>query len=102
MKLRVSTPAEREATEAACWYEDRQRALGTEFLDAYSRALQEIEKQPDRFGGMETIDSSHDFRRCLLRRFPYAIVYEVLPDEVVILAVAHVGRRPNYWIGRED
>jgi len=101
VKVRVSTTAEREATEAACWYEDRQRGLGAEFLETYSHVLQEIEGQPDRFGRLETISSSREFRRCLLRRFPYSIVYEILPDEVIVLAVAHVSRRPNYWVGRK-
>lgn len=34
-------------------------------------------------------------RRFLLRRFPYAIVYDVEP--IVVLAVAHQRARPGYW-----
>lgn len=34
-------------------------------------------------------------------RFPYAIVYrEVSEEEVEIVAVAHLKRRPGYWTGR--
>jgi hypothetical protein len=36
----------------------------------------------------------------LVRRFPYAVVYDVLPDAVIIIAVAHQRRKPGYWIRR--
>jgi plasmid stabilization system protein ParE len=37
------------------------------------------------------------FRRILLDRFPYQLVYRVEGDEIVIYAVAHQKRRPGYW-----
>ncbi len=39
-------------------------------------------------------------RRFLLRRFPYVIIYEIVSDEIHILAVAHTKRRPGYWKNR--
>lgn len=36
-------------------------------------------------------------RSCVLRPFPYAIVYLELPDEILILAIAHAKREPGYW-----
>jgi hypothetical protein len=62
--------------------------------------LEEIEERPERFSRLETIKTKRDIRRGLLRRFPYSVVYEVLPDEVIILAVAHTSRRPRFWIKR--
>ncbi len=35
-----------------------------------------------------------------MRRFPFQIVYEVHPEEVVVVAVAHLRMRPGYWRGR--
>jgi plasmid stabilization system protein ParE len=37
------------------------------------------------------------FRRILLDRFPYQLVYRVEGEEIVIYAVAHQKRRPGYW-----
>ena len=37
------------------------------------------------------------FRRILLDRFPYQLIYRVEGDEIVIYAVAHQKRRPGYW-----
>ncbi|OYV87832.1 MAG: plasmid stabilization protein, partial [Planctomycetia bacterium 21-64-5] len=30
----------------------------------------------------------------------YAVVFEVLHDEILVVAVAHTRREPNYWLGR--
>jgi hypothetical protein len=39
-------------------------------------------------------------RRCRLARFPYGLIYGVDDETVVIVAVAHLHRRPRYWIDR--
>jgi hypothetical protein len=39
-------------------------------------------------------------RRFLVRRFPFGVLYQVADDEVFIVAVAHLRRRPSYWRGR--
>jgi hypothetical protein len=36
-------------------------------------------------------------RRVLLRRFPYAVIYEVHGPDVVILACMHFSRDPESW-----
>ena len=36
-------------------------------------------------------------RRCLLHRFPYAVIYSVEPDRIYVLAVMHLHRHPDYW-----
>ena len=41
-----------------------------------------------------------DVRRRLIRRFPLGVLYRIDPDEIVILAVMHLSRRPDYWHGR--
>lgn len=40
------------------------------------------------------------FRRCLLQKFPYAIIYSIEPDHIHIIAVAHTKRKPGYWLIR--
>ena len=101
MKVRLLAEAHAEATEAACWYEDRQVGLGAEFLEALAKRLAEIEEHPDRYPRLETVRTKRDIHRTLVRRFPYNIIYEILSDEVIVLAVAHTSRRPRYWIRRQ-
>lgn len=39
-------------------------------------------------------------RRKVLTRFPYAVVYDVEEDRVVVIAIAHHSRDPEYWLDR--
>ncbi len=40
---------------------------------------------------------SGDIRRCLTNHFPYGIIYCIEADEILILAVMHLHRKPGYW-----
>ena len=44
--------------------------------------------------------SGEETRRCLLSRFPYMVIYAPLPDELLVIAVGHQHRRPEYWRDR--
>lgn len=39
-------------------------------------------------------------RRKVFSRFPFAVIYDVLPDRVGVIAVAHHSRDPEYWLER--
>ncbi len=101
MRIRILDDAEDEARVAARWYEEKQSGLGADFLDTLADALATVESHPQAFSLMETFTSSREVRRCVLHRFPYVVVYEVRAEEVIVLAVAHSRRRPNYWEQRE-
>jgi toxin ParE1/3/4 len=39
-----------------------------------------------------------DVRRCMTKKFPYAILYTIEPDDsILIVAVMHCSRKPGYW-----
>lgn len=42
-----------------------------------------------------------DVRKCLLHKFPYKILYSMEDDHILIIAIAHLHRKPDYWIERE-
>ena len=96
MSIRILAEAEAESQAAAQWYEDRRAGLGVEFLEALIDGFIAIEKTPLRFPRMETRSSRH-YRRLLLDRFPYKIIYEIRDNRIWVIAVAHAHRRPNYW-----
>jgi hypothetical protein len=102
MNLRVLAEAENEALQAAFWYDERRDGLGDEFISEYETALSEIESSPLRFGSLETQPRLKSIRRCLLKRFPYLIIFEVLADDIVVLAVTHGSRRTGYWSQRRQ
>ena len=38
--------------------------------------------------------------RCRLSRFPYGLIYTIDHGDVLVLAVAHLHRHPDYWHDR--
>jgi plasmid stabilization system protein ParE len=100
VNLRVHEAAEKELLDGAKWYEKRQRDLGEQLVDEYQAAILRILAAPTSYPKVETARTRRDIRRCVLKRFPYYVAYELCADEIVILAVAHAKRRPNYWIRR--
>ena len=41
-----------------------------------------------------------DYRRALVRRFPYAIFYEFADERVTIYGVVHIASDPKKWRDR--
>ena len=87
--------AEAELVEAALFFESRVNGLGRSFVDAVELTISLIRRYPEI--GM-AVDQSR--RRVLVRGFPYAVIYQRQPDSILILAVAHLRRRPGYWRAR--
>ena len=94
---RISEPASDEFSEAVRWYEARRAGLGSEFFDAVGATVSLIETNPEIGTTMSTDGRT---RRALVARFPYQAVYRIRPAEIVIVAIAHLKRRPGYWKNR--
>jgi toxin ParE1/3/4 len=95
--LRNLRAAREEFAEALRWYEEQRAGLGAEFFDEVAATTARLEARPE-IGTAVSQDGLT--RRLLVPRFPYQVVYRVTPDEIVILAVAHLKRRPNHWKNR--
>lgn len=89
-----------EMTEAPAFYEERERTLGSRFLACVSAALQSIEAMPFSAACWpDDFAREYGVRRLVMREFPFTIVY-VTDPALVIVAVAHTKRRPDYWMKR--
>ena len=96
MPARFLSPAEWEMVQAARYYQSKVPVLGSEFLSEVQRVVKGIEAHPEAAPKVKG-----DIRRRILNRFPYAVLYQIDPDEIVILAVMHLRRHPDYWHGRK-
>lgn len=96
MIVRFLRPAQREFAEAVHAYNLERAGLGDEFRDAVEEAVRHITEFPDAWHLLSGL-----LRRCRTRRFPYAIIYERGNEEILIVAVAHLRRKPNYWQPRQ-
>jgi plasmid stabilization system protein ParE len=94
-RLRFNPLAEAELQDAASWYDERVAGLGGRFIAAFRHRTSEIIESPRRWPLIRGA------RRVLVGPYPYAIIYrEISDDELEIVAVAHLKRRPGYWAER--
>jgi plasmid stabilization system protein ParE len=87
--------AENEMIESASFYERRRRFLGERFLDEIEKTLAKIHKNPD----LGQPGKCHT-RSWKVKRFPFRIVYLEQTKRIWIVAVAHLSRKPDYWLER--
>lgn len=87
--------ADEEYQEARERYESVAR-LGDAFEKEVARAVALLLDHPE----IGPVVSRLGARRCVLRRFPYSLIYMIEESGIRIWAVAHHKRRPGYWLNR--
>ncbi len=88
--------AEQELNEAAAYYEAESHGLGSAFLKEVEKAVQQVLNYPESAPLLSRL-----VRKKVVRRFPYNVMYSVIPTGIRILAIANQKRRPFYWCGRK-
>lgn len=95
MTISVLEIAQFEFDEAVSYYNGQVPGLGDAFLLETMAAIERIRRFPDAWHPLD-----EHVRRCRLRRFPYGLVYSATDGDILIVAVAHSHRRPDYWRDR--
>jgi len=95
LKIEFQTEADEEFREAARYYENEAPGVGLAFVVEVHKAVAELTEFPLT---AQIVRAS--IRKKVLRHFPYNILYSIELDKIVIVAVAHQRRRPNYWRNR--
>ncbi|MEE4354911.1 MAG: type II toxin-antitoxin system RelE/ParE family toxin [Desulfococcaceae bacterium] len=93
--IRFLRKASQELDEAVEWYNQQSSGLGIKFLDEVDKGLRRISIYP-----YSCVEIEDNIRRCLVSRFPYGLIYGMDEGMIVIIAVAHLHRRPRYWSRR--
>ncbi len=76
----------------ALWYDRHRTGLGDELLDEVARGIALLKEFPEAapaIGG--------GYRRLLIARLSFGLIYRLHEGEIVIVAVAHTSRKPGYW-----
>ena len=97
-QLRNVRAAREELAAAVRWFEEQRPGLGAELYDEVVATTARLQAFPESGA---PISRDQLTRRLIVSRFPYQVVYRLAPSEIVVLAVAHLKRRPNYWKDRE-
>lgn len=88
----LAPQVEQDIAQAYDWYEKCRYGLGEEFLSCIEACVQRICRTPELHAKVH-----EDYRRVLVRRFPYAIFYEYAGGTVTIYCVFHTARDPQKW-----
>jgi plasmid stabilization system protein ParE len=76
-------------------YDEQVPGLGDELAAEIEHSVRLIATHPDA-GSPHALGT----RRVQIRRFPYSLSYTERGGELIIVAVAHHRRRPDYWLRR--
>jgi len=95
MRVEFLQLAEQELDDAFEYYEYQQSDLGYRFVDELYHSIELVKFYPSAWS-----KSSKNTRRCIVKTFPYALIYQQREDMLLIVAVAHMHRQPNYWVDR--
>jgi plasmid stabilization system protein ParE len=88
--LRFLPEVEEDVISGFVWYEGKSLGLGEEFLRIFYACASELPRNPLLYPKVY-----NEFRRRLLRRFPYAIYYIVQDFQVVVFGLFHCARDPR-------
>lgn len=97
--VRLTSAASDDVVEFLGYYrEEGGDALAERCHDAFVSALHAVARRP--FSVPSFMGSP--FRRRRLPQFPYGILFRIEDDEVVVVAVGHLARGPDFWRQRID
>jgi plasmid stabilization system protein ParE len=101
VRLELDPEAAREVEAVFDWYEQRQPGLGVDFTAQLDEDLSLLGESP-RTAPLWRGAASQQLgvRVFVMRRYPFLLPYLVQEERMVVLAVAHVRRRPGYWLRR--
>jgi toxin ParE1/3/4 len=84
-----------DVKSAVAWYQRHSAKAALDFIEELQRAVATIRQTPDRWPS-----GKNNTRRFLLWRFPFSIIHSEKESVIIILAVAHGSRGPEYWASR--
>lgn len=88
----ILSEAEIDLDTAFVWYETQQIGLGDKFIESVDQSIESISKTPKIY--QEVYEG---YRRCVIKKFPYGIYYQLLADiaEIRVVGVVHFKRDPD-------
>ena len=95
MIIRFTPDADADLAEARQWYAHQREDLDLEFMECIDDALSRVVRNPHLYPIVY-----RTLRRVVVRRFPFAVFYEVTATEIHVIAVFHSRRDPEVWKSR--
>lgn len=84
------------------WYEEQEDGLGDLFLDAIHTTVERASRWPN--AGKPVLRDDRDEvieRKVPANGFPYAVRYRISGDRLLVMAVLHQSRHPDFGTDRQ-
>lgn len=95
VELILAQEAQQDIEEAYGWFEEQRVGLGEDFLIRVDACIQKICRMPKLYAKIH-----EEYRRALVRRFPYAVFYEYIGGKVIVYSIFHTSQDPQKWLHR--
>ncbi|MBE7493576.1 MAG: type II toxin-antitoxin system RelE/ParE family toxin [Verrucomicrobiaceae bacterium] len=92
MNVILSDGAKRDFNEGLQWYRKQSDQAADNFIKRTLETAQRIAADPTRYRQILP-----EIRILRYKKYPYSLIYRILPDVIKVYAVAHDKRRPGYW-----
>lgn len=98
MNIEFLKLAQKELDDAFDYYESELFGLGYRYQSEVAKSLTRIKSYPESYQKIGKY--SH---RCLVQKFPYSVIYQHRKDTktILVVAISHLHRKPDYWLSRE-
>ena len=97
MRVIFTKLARQELEDAVRFYELEYSGLGRKFKEEVRKAALRIAAYLEGWS-----IARGNVRKCLLHKFPYKLLYAVDENHILIIAVAHQHRKPDYWFDKDE
>lgn len=77
------------------WYESLAKGLGEDFLTELEASYETVAEHPHTWPKFQ-----FGFRRFVLSRFPFSVIYRLKNQTIFVIAIMHNNRKPGYWADR--
>ncbi|CAA6815603.1 MAG: Plasmid stabilization protein [uncultured Sulfurovum sp.] len=75
--------------------EYQQENQGHRFIEEIKKMLELIQAYPASYP-----KNTHKTRKCLLRSFPYAIMYQSIDKVLIVVAIMNLRKKPIHWASK--
>ena len=95
MTVKFLEQAEFEVKKAVEYYNSNSNGWGFEFAFEIQKTISRIIANPEAWTKI-----SKRARKCKCNKFPYSVIYFLDKEEIIVVAIMHLKRKPNYWVER--
>jgi len=96
MRIEFHPQARIEIVDSTVFYEKRISNLGEKFVNEIEHTIQIITQWPEIGNKIDNV-----FRKIVLNKFPYSLIYTIETDRILVVATAHHSKKPGYWRNRK-